>query len=265
MILTGKHLSFYAGHKALLKNIDVGIEAGTFTAIIGPNGAGKTTLLTIIDGDNKPNTGSVTFNQQALVSIDRLELAKQRAVLPQLGQVPFAIIAKDIISLGREPYRYTHLQQYNEEVIQNCLTQMGITDLAHNPYATLSGGEQHRVQIARTLAQIYHQPNADLSGKILFLDEPTNHLDIHHQYSLMYLLKQLQQQGLTVIAVMHDLALTLQFAEHIILLRQGQKVGHYSPHTLVQSNDLSDVYEMDMKIRWDKEEQRYILLPRLRG
>lgn len=262
-ILVGKQLSFQVKDKKLIDDVNLSFTAGEFTAIIGPNGAGKTTLLNLIDGDVKLTRGNITIANQDISTIDRLQLARLRAVLPQLGHVPFAIKAKDIVALGREPYRYSTEQQYNSAVIEAVLAQMDIVDLANHHYATLSGGEQHRVQIARTLAQIYHSHNADLSGKILFLDEPTNHLDVHHQYALMQLLKKLQQQGLTIIAVMHDLSLTLQFADHILLLHQAKKVGYFTPDELVENDALSAVYKMRMDIRWDNATKRYLLLPSL--
>lgn len=264
MIVFGEQLSFAVGEKFLLKNVDIAVPMGTFTSIIGPNGAGKTTLLNIIDGDVTPSNGAVQFNGQHLAAISRLTLAQQRAVLPQLGHVPFAVMARDIVALGREPYRYDSLQQYDRTVVADCLAYMDIVHLADSHYNTLSGGEQHRVQIARALAQILPQPHADLSGKVLFLDEPTNHLDIHHQYTLMQLLKDLQRRGLTIIAVMHDLSLTLQWAEQIILLNHGKKIGDYSPQSLVESGDLSRVYQMEMQIEWHPLWQRYVLAPTLR-
>lgn len=263
MIVLGEQLTYTVGDKTLLENVDIAVAPGAFTAIIGPNGAGKTTLLNLIDGDCKPSSGQVRFNGKALSGIDRLDLAKQRAVLPQLGNVPFAIIVRDIIALGREPYRYEALQHHDNEVIAACLAYMDIAHLADSHYNTLSGGEQHRVQVTRTLAQILPQTDTDLSGKVLFLDEPTNHLDIRHQYSLMQQLKRLQAQGLTIIAVMHDLSLTLQFAEQIVLLDQGKKIGDYTPQALVKSDALSTVYQMQMAIRWDDEWARFVVAPML--
>lgn len=262
-MLIGENLTYQAGNVTLIDGVDIHVEKGCFTAIIGPNGAGKTTLLNVIDGDAKPCVGRVTIAGQSLEVLDTLTLAQMRAVLPQLGHVPFAIKAYDIVALGREPYRQGSYQRHNQEVIAQCLRQMDIAHLAEHPYATLSGGEQHRVQIARTLAQIYHQSDADLSGKLLFLDEPTNHLDIRHQYTLMKLLKAQQQKGLTVVAVMHDLSLTLQFADQIVLLNSGRKVGAFTPDGLVESDALSDVYQMEMTIKWDSEFERYLLLPNI--
>lgn len=261
ILLQGDNLCFAVGNQYLMKDVSLAVEPGSFTAVIGPNGAGKTTLLNLLDGDQVPTTGSVVIGGEDLYGVERLELARQRAVLPQLGNLPFAVKVRDIVALGREPYRYHANKRYDGEVISYCLATTDITHLADNYYSTLSGGEQHRVQIARTLAQIHHKKDADLTNKILFLDEPTNHLDIRHQYLLMANLKQQQSKGLTVIAVMHDLSLTLQYAEQIILLNKGQKIGDYTPQKLVESNDLSEVYGMDMRLRWDDEWQRYILAP----
>ncbi len=260
-ILQAENISFSIGKKQLLHKIDIAVKQASFTAIIGPNGAGKTTLLNLLNGDTNPTIGNVIFQQQKLTDINRFALAQQRAILPQLTNIPFAIKVKDIVALGREPYRYEKYHQYNDAVIAQCLIQTDIQHLAEHYYNILSGGEQHRVQIARTLAQIYHTPDADLSEKILFLDEPTNHLDIRHQYHLMENMKTQQAKGLTIIAVMHDLSLALQYAEQIILLNQGQKVGSFIPKELVDSNALSEVYKMDMQIRWDNEWERYIIAP----
>lgn len=262
-ILEAKGLTFKVHHKELIRKVDVSIVEGEFCAIIGPNGAGKTTLLNLLNGDLKAQLGEIKFSNQILDSIDLLTLSRKRAVLPQLSHIPFSIKVFDIVNLGREPYRYEISKQYNQAVVLDCLQKMGIEHLAEHYYATLSGGEQHRVQIARTLAQLYETVDSDLKGKVLFLDEPTNHLDIHHQYNLMVLLKKLQQKGLTIVAVMHDLSLTLQFAEQIILLQAGKKFGNYNPDELVNSDALSTVYHMTMNILWNDQFKRYLVIPTL--
>ncbi|MGY0399096.1 MAG: heme ABC transporter ATP-binding protein [Ostreibacterium sp.] len=260
-LLVAKNLSFSIGDKTIINDINLSAKQGQFISIIGPNGAGKTTLLHLIDGDINPHTGSVVLQNRPITQINRLELARQRAILPQLSHVPFAVKVIDIVSLGREPYRYHTAQNYGNTVINACLSSLEITHLAKQNYHTLSGGEQHRVQIARTLAQIYTNIDYSLQGKILFLDEPTNHLDVRHQYRLMEILKDLQQHGLTIIAVMHDISLALRYAEQIILLKNGKKIGSYTPDSLVASDDLSTVYEMKMRTVWDDIAKRYHICP----
>lgn len=262
-MLQAEKLSFAIGNKTTLDKVTLAIPQGNFTAIIGPNGAGKTTLLNCIDGDVAPTTGCVYCDRQPLARLDRLSLARRRAVLPQTSNIPLPIKARDIVALGRAPYRYQMAQRQDKAMVDNCMKTMEITHLAEHRYATLSGGEQQRVHIARTFAQIQAEPKVDLHGQALFLDEPTNHLDILHQYRLMYKLKALQQKGLTIVTVMHDLSLALQFAEKIILMCGGKKIGDYTPPELVQSDDLSMVYKMDIRITWDEKIKRYWLAPQL--
>lgn len=260
-IVSANCVSVVIKDKGLINDVSLTITEGDFTAIIGPNGAGKTTLFNVLNGDITPSSGSVMFKNQPLNDMEYLPLAQARAVLPQLSHIPFAIRVIDVVDLGREPYRFSVRNTHNTSIVQLCMRHMDIEHLANHYYATLSGGEQHRVQIARTLAQIYHHENDRLSGKVLFLDEPTNHLDIRHQYELMACLKQLQKKGLTIVAVMHDLSLTLQFANHICLLNQGRMFGKYSSKSLVDSDDLSKVYNMFMQIKWDADAGRYLIIP----
>ena len=262
-MISTKHLCLSIGNKRLLDRVEIEIPQGQLTTIIGPNGAGKTTLLNLIGGDVKPTSGCVFFDGHPLAKFDRLSLARRRAILPQVGSIPFAIKIRDIVALGRSPYRYQVAQKFNQDIIDECLGAMVISHLANHYYAGLSGGERHRVHIARTLAQIQSKPNENLRGKVLFLDEPTNHLDILYQYRLMHLIKYLQKKHLTIVAVMHDLSLALQFSDKIILLSNGKKVGDYTPETLVLSDDLSKTYQIDMHITWDEKKQRYWLAPQL--
>ncbi len=261
ILLRASQLAFDVRDKQLLHDIEFSAPAGQFTAIIGPNGAGKTTLLNLLDGDNTPSQGKVIFDGVPIKDIDRLELAQKRAVLPQLSHIPFSIKVRDIVALGREPYRGSATAKYNDEIIEQSLSQLDMLNFADSHYTTLSGGEQHRVQMARTLAQITDTPDSCLEGKILFLDEPTNHLDIRHQYQLMEVIKQLQVRGLTIIAVMHDLALTLQYADRITLLKKGRLVGNYTSENLVNSGDLSKTYDMDMRVFLESETARYVVIP----
>ncbi|WP_432784939.1 Hemin import ATP-binding protein HmuV [Oligella sp. MSHR50489EDL] len=263
-ILVGQSLSVMVGHKrqrTLLDRVSVAIEQGQFTAIMGANGAGKTTLLNLLNGDNIPQSGQVLFKQQVLQQIDRLALARQRAVLPQLDHVPFAITAAEIIGMGREPFRHTMYEADNTPIVQQIVDRMALAPFLDSSYNSLSGGEQHRVQIARTLAQVCPNRQFDLHGQVLFLDEPTNHLDIRHQYALMYLLKELQAKGLTIVVVMHDINLSLQFSDQIILLKNGVLMGQYTPDSLVGSEDLSRAYDIHIQTSWHESFKRYLIAP----
>lgn len=249
------------GRKTLLEEIDLSIGDGRFTVIIGPNGAGKSTLIKALTGDITPQAGSIHYQGKILSAHSIQSLARTRAVLPQIQALPFALPVHDVVALGREPWHGRPEARYDAAVIQNCLELLGIEHLAHHNYQTLSGGEQHRAQIARALAQVLAVPDIDLHGKTLFLDEPTNHLDIRHQYQLMHSLQALKQRGMTLIAVMHDLDLTLQNADHIVLLHNGRKLGDYDATSLIASGDLERAYHIRIRHYRPDDLGRTLLAP----
>lgn len=259
--ISATNISLRIGNKTLLQPLDLNLTAGHYTSIIGPNGAGKTTLIKLLTGDLRPQSGQITYDSQPLAAYSPLELARKRAVLPQNQQLPFALTVAEVVALGRDPWHGSKGAQHDTTVIQHCLQKLAIAHLAHHTYQTLSGGEQHRSQIARALAQILEHPESDLNGKTLYLDEPTNHLDIRHQYQLMHELQKYKARGLTIIAVMHDLDLTLQNADHIILLADGAKLGEYSPQSLIDSGDLERAYHIPIRHYRLPDSGRILLAP----
>lgn len=261
VILSARNVSVEKSGKKIIDAISLEVQAGSFTAIIGPNGAGKTTLLDAISMADASNGGQVALLGRAISEYRLLECARQRAVLPQLLNVPFAIKAKEVAQMGREPYHHEPEKQHDEAVLQQCLQWLDSETISEQNYQTLSGGEQQRIQIIRVLAQIIPTLELNLDNKLVLLDEPTNHLDIRHQHRLMHCLKFLQKKGLSIVAVMHDITLSLKFAEHIVVLNQGNKVGDFSPAQLVANDVLSTVYGIDMPIVFNEKLQTYLVAP----
>lgn len=139
---------------------------------------------------------------------------------------------------------------------------MSLTELQERNSAKLSDGEQHRAHIARVLAQLVPKPDADLSGKWLLLDEPTNHLDIHHQYQLFALLQRLKQQGLTIVAILHDPALAINQSNHILMLKNGEKFAEKPAEEVANSTLLDELYQMKMGCRYCPYSEQYYLAPK---
>ncbi|UJF25082.1 ATP-binding cassette domain-containing protein [Suttonella sp. R2A3] len=245
----------------LLQSDHLHFEAGQFYALIGPNGAGKSTLLRCLCGDLEPSDGSITIANRALSTYTPAELALWRAVLPQISTVPFAISMHEIVAFGREVYRQHPAKVHDQSVIEYVMDLLDIKHLSNQHYQQLSGGEQHRAQIARTLAQLLSNIDSDLSGKVLFLDEPTNHLDIRHQHTLLMQLNQLKKRGLTIICVLHDLGLALNNADQLVLLDQGVTHKACSPDKLLTSNALDNTYHIALNAHWSHDYQRYVVMP----
>ena len=209
-----------AGHAVLVRDVSATFQAGRFTAIVGPNGAGKSSLLSLLSGQRQPSSGSVWINGQDLRHCSASTQALMRAVLPQETTVAFEYAVQDVVELGRFPHR---LQPSRDEVgiVQAAMQATGVAALAHRTMPTLSGGERARVQLARVLAQIW-EPQANAQARWLLLDEPTAALDLSHQHEVLRLARRWSRdQGVGVVAVLHDLNLALRYADQAIVMAGG--------------------------------------------
>ena len=242
MLKTDKIKFSYAQEK-ILKGIDLEIEAGAFIGIIGPNASGKSTLLKNMSKTLKSDSGSIYLEHKLLNDYNSLELAKKMAVVPQNTEVNFNFNVYDIIMMGRHPYqkRWSGLSQKDKKIVKEVMEVTDTLKLKRKLINELSGGEKQRVIIARALAQ---KPD------ILMLDEPTSSLDINYQGEIYDLLDYLNQEfNLTIITVSHDLNLTAQYCEELLLLKEG-KIFAAGPATeVLTEKNIKAVYNAEVIIR----------------
>ncbi|QPC87810.1 ATP-binding cassette domain-containing protein [Mesorhizobium sp. NBSH29] len=222
------------GGQKLVENISLRINTGARLAIIGPNGAGKTTLLKILAGLIPAGAGVVKLFGQPIHSITRRERARMLAVVGQSDAPHGRIRLSDYVGLGRVPHTGQSTATDDLEHVDEALVRVGLHGKRDRELCQLSGGERQRAHIARALAQ---QP------KILFLDEPTNHLDLKARGELMALVARL---GLTVIAVLHDLALVPDFATDVLVLEDGRAVASGSPAQALSPATVRDVFGLEV-------------------
>lgn len=209
-----------AGHSTLLQGVRLQLAPGEVGAILGPNGAGKSTLLSVLSGLRAPDTGHVTLNGLAVTPATVHQLARHRAVLPQETAVAFDFRAQDVVELGRYPH---HLQPSPNEaaIVRAAMQATGVADMAERSVASLSGGERARVQLARVMAQIW-EPCSDGAARWLLLDEPTAALDLRHQHETLSTVQRwAREQGVGVLAVLHDPNLALRYADRVWVLDGG--------------------------------------------
>ena len=227
-------LSYRAANGALLlADVTLDVRPRERLAIVGPNGAGKTTLLRLLFGRLRPSGGGVSLDGVPLDQIPAESRARRIAVVTQDEQPDRRLAVHEYVALGRIPHHRGQRQAGHRQVVAGALEAAGLVPLASRTFGALSGGEQQRARIARALAQ---------SPSVLLLDEPTNHLDLRARADMMTLVGGL---GITIVAVLHDLALVGPFANRVAVLQGGRLVAQGPPERALSTAVVRDVFGMD--------------------
>lgn len=248
-MLNISELSLIRSGKNLLENVSLNINPGQLTIILGPNGAGKSTLLKCCSGALQANTGHITLDKKRLSDWSLADLAKKRAILTQQIHLPFALTVKEVVHLGLAPWTLSDNEA--SRLIHDTLVEVGLPDTETRQYASLSGGEQQRVQLARVLVQLFADKHSGAEkqryeGKYLLLDEPISALDLHQQQRVLRLLKNLAQKGLGIFCILHDINLAALYGDKLVLLEQGKVTFNSEPQKLVQGNTIETAYQADL-------------------
>ncbi len=232
------------GKKEVVSDMTVSFDKGKFISIIGPNGSGKTTLLKTVLGFVKPFSGDITVDGASVLKMKRKEIAKKIAFLPQGKNLPCMTVQQMVLH-GRFPH-LSYPRRYSKEdysIAHNAIQQMDLTEFKEMPLASLSGGMRQKAYIALCLAQ---------DTDYILLDEPSTYLDIAHSLELMRLLKHLAENGKTIIAVMHDLTLALDFSDKLLLINGGKKVVYGTPSEVSESGAIKKAFGVDVSYIPDK-------------
>jgi iron complex transport system ATP-binding protein len=215
-------VSIALGGARILDRVSLQVDRGEWLTVIGPNGAGKSTLLRVVAGLATP-TGRVELDEEDASHLRRRELAQRVALVPQIPQIPAEMSVAEYVLLGRTPYTgyFGRESRADLDATDEALERLDLVHLAGRRLETLSGGERQRVVLARALAQ---------DAPLLLLDEPTSALDVGRAQQALELVDELRrEQGLTVLAAMHDLTLAGQYADRLVLLDGGRIVARGQP------------------------------------
>ena len=245
-IMEVKNLSYAVNQKQILKNVNVQFTEGKLTAIIGPNGSGKSTLMSFLS-KTKPSSNAVFFRGQEVSEISAQDYAFQVSVLPQQQKMIADFRVEDVVVMGRFPYK-KKFRDYTAEdrrIAQKAMERVGIDDMKNRRLNHMSGGEIQRVLIAKALAQ---------EPELILMDEPTNHLDVKYKVALM---KTLRDYGKTVIVVLHDLSLAVQYCDDVVVMFEGSVLTQGKAADIMEPSLLDKIFGVSF-VKFERNGRIYL-------
>ena len=257
-MLAARNLTVRAGRRLLLDDVTLTLKPGELLALVGPNGAGKTTLLRALAGDMDVAHGSVLCAGATLQDIAPLALAQMRAVHAQHQRTDLEYTAAQVVELGRFPHHHGRPGAEDRQIARAAMALTGVDGMAARICATLSGGEQARVHLARALAQIWTAPEG---AHALLLDEPVAALDIAWQHRTLACAREFaQRRGCAVLAIVHDLNLAARYADRMVLLAEGRIRADATPAAVLASPELAQAFGLRCRLLHDAYDGQAVLI-----
>lgn len=249
--------------RTAVSGVSTRVVQGEWLNVIGPNGCGKTSLLHALAQVLPVEAGLITLagidvSRSSKISSLGLAAARRRrhlartvALMPQHPTIPAGLDVHDYVLLGRHPHNRVP-GRHDAEVVECCLAELNLSSYSHRLVSSLSGGERQRASLARALAQ---------EPEVLLLDEPTSALDIGHAQETLELIDAVRaRRGLTVIAAMHDLTLTAQYGDRVMMMASGEKIAEGTAADVLTVRRIHEVYRANVAVETD--EGRPVVIPR---
>jgi iron complex transport system ATP-binding protein len=241
--------------RIVVRGVDLAVRPARVTAVVGANASGKSTLLRGLARLMRPSGGCVTLDGADIHRLPTRRVATVLGLLPQEPRAPGAISVEDLVCRGRTPHRGA-LGRWGPEdqrAVDEAMALTGTTELAHRRVDTLSGGQRQRAWIALALAQ---------DPAILMLDEPTSFLDLAHQIDVLELVGRLNaRRGTTVVMVLHELNLAARYADHMVVMCDGEVLASGTPHEVVTPAMLRAAFGLDALVIPDPVTARPMVVP----
>ncbi len=243
----------------VVHDLSLEIPAGRITVICGPNACGKSTLLRALARLLKPRGGAVYLDGQEIRRLPTKQVALRLGLLPQSATAPDGLTVEDLVGRGRFPHQRWFQQWTHEDelAVEQALALTGTVDLRHRPVDELSGGQRQRAWVAMALAQ---------DTPIMLLDEPTTFLDLAHQGEVLDLLAELNQdQGRTIVMVLHDVNQACRYAHHVVAMRDGRIHVQGPPAEVITADAVREVFGLDAIVMDDPVTGTPLVVPIPRG
>jgi iron complex transport system ATP-binding protein len=239
-MLEARNISINYGESEVLQNVSFALRDGQTLAVLGANGAGKTTLLRALNGFLPVSKGEILLEGKALRSCSRREIAQKMSVVAQENETKFPVTVLEFVLAGRFAHRgvFGWESERDTSVAKEALEMCDLKDYEARLMNRLSGGERQRVVFARALAT---------EAKILLLDEPSANLDLSHQALMFRLVRErCASEKSAAVVVTHDLNLASEFADEILLLKNGRIAAKGEPEKVLNGETLREVFAVEV-------------------
>ncbi|WP_435105910.1 ABC transporter ATP-binding protein [Arhodomonas sp. AD133] len=248
MSLAARNLGWRAGRMPIVQGVELDVPDGELLGLVGPNGSGKSTLLHLLAGLRRPSAGQVTLAGEDLARMPRRRIAQRVALVAQQAETGERLTVREAVELGRTPWLgpFAPFGEDDAAIVDDALRHTGLLALADRRWQTLSGGERQRAHIARALAQ---------RPRLLLLDEPTNHLDIHHQLSILALVRRLR---ITIVMALHDLNHAMD-CDRVGVMDEGRLVALGPPAMTLSPERLHHIFGVNVRYLEDPQDGRTVL------
>ena len=225
--------------KALIHDINIGIEKGEIVTLIGPNGAGKSTILKSITRQLEIIGGRVMIADKNLKQYSYKDMSSKLAVVLTERIHPELMTCHDVVATGRYPYtgKLGILSREDEKKVEEALHMVHAEDIGNKDFNAISDGQRQRVMLARAICQ---------EPEIIILDEPTSFLDVRYKLELLSILRSMaKSREITVIMSLHEIDLAMKISDKIICVK-GDKIAHFdSPEHIFDDNVVKGLYDID--------------------
>ncbi|MFJ8229898.1 ABC transporter ATP-binding protein [Streptomyces sp. NPDC094448] len=259
--LTGHDLLLRYDGKPVVHSVSVALAPGRATALVGPNGSGKSTLLRALSRLHRVDAGRVTLGgvggepERDVALLSSRDFAREVTLFSQARPVPQGLTVAEVVAFGRHPYRrgFAGTSAEDRSAVDRAMRVTGVRDMAGRQVGELSGGEMQRVWLAACLAQ---------DTGVVLLDEPTNHLDLRYQFETLDLVRDLvEEHGIAVGIVLHDLDQASRIADTVVLMRSGRVYAAGAPADVLTAENIGEVYDIRVEVDVDPRTGRLRIDP----
>jgi iron complex transport system ATP-binding protein len=243
-MLEARDVTIKYDERVAVADVSVTLAAGEITALIGPNGAGKSTFLRALNGQVRRSAGVVLLDGEPIDKLSRRTIGRRIAVVAQEAELRFPVTVLEFVLGGRFAWASNAGWGWETErdlsVADAVLRDTELTELSGRLMNELSGGERQRAVLARALAT---------EAAHLLLDEPTANLDLSHQATLLSLVRsRCDDHQAAALVVTHDINLAAQFADHILLMKQGKVLDAGPPRAVLTPELLREVFDVTVLV-----------------